>query len=276
VVTSDRGGVWGADEPAAGAARPAEPAPGDVWDAPAAAIPPAPPPAEDPQPRLPPAEMPASSPPPARPAPAPEPAASAGARASSDEFVRRFAAAAGIPPDLLAGQDPALVAQRLGELMRGIAGDMMQLLSARNEARRLARSAHQTTIQALDNNPLKFSPSPDEALRIMFGPRTESYLDAARAFAGGFADLKTHQVRTYSAMQAAVRMLAEDLDPASIEKTTPAEGGLSSMIGSRRARLWDAYVTIWEAKTKRHDDGLVDVFMLYFADCYNRALENDR
>jgi type VI secretion system protein ImpI len=92
----------------------------------------------------------------------------------------------------------------------------------------------------------------------------------------GFNDLKTHQMRTYSAMQAAVRMLAEDLDPAALDKATPTEGGIAGMMASRRAKLWDAYVTRWNAKTSRHDDGLVDVFMLYFADCYDRLADGGR
>jgi type VI secretion system protein ImpI len=43
------------------------------------------------------------------------------------------------------------------------------------------------------------------------------------------------------------------------------------MIGSRKARLWEAYLARWRASTERHDDGLVDVFMLNFADCYDRG-----
>ena len=43
------------------------------------------------------------------------------------------------------------------------------------------------------------------------------------------------------------------------------------MIGSRKARLWDAYVARWQAKTRGQDGGLVDVFMQYFAECYDRG-----
>ena len=40
---------------------------------------------------------------------------------------------------------------------------------------------------------------------------------------------------------------------------------------SRKARLWDAYVARWQVKTRRNEGGLVDVFMQYFADCYERG-----
>lgn len=202
-------------------------------------------------------------------APAPAPYLAAGA----DDFVARFAAGAGMPAGSLSGQDAGALAQKAGEIMRGVVVDMMQLLNARTEAKRLARSSSQTMIQALDNNPLKFSPNPEDALRIMLGPQTKSYLDARRALAQGFSDIKTHQVRTYSAMQAAMRMIAAELDPDAIEKASPATSGLSEMLGSRKARLWEAYAARWKAKTEHHDDGLVDVFMLYFADCYDRGAD---
>jgi type VI secretion system protein ImpI len=189
----------------------------------------------------------------------------------ADEFVRRFAGAAGIPPEIMNRIPPDELAEKLGQLMRLVTGEMMQLLSARSEARRMTRSSSQTVVQALDNNPLKFSPSPEEALAIFFGPPTRSYLDAQRALKAGFADLKSHQVRTYAAMQQAARRLGDDLSPKTIEASLPPEGGLGAVIGNRRSRLWDAYVARWAASAERHDDGLADVFMQYFAECYDRS-----
>jgi type VI secretion system protein ImpI len=196
--------------------------------------------------------------------------------ASADAFVARFAAAAGIPLANLAGQDPLAIAQKAGEITRAVVVNMMQLLSARSEAKRMVRNSNQTFIQALDNNPLKFSPTPEEALRVMLGPQTKSYLDSKRALAQGFDDLKMHQVLTYSAMQAAMQMIAEELDPESIEKSVPASGGFAELIGSRKARLWEAYAARWKAKTERHDNGLVDVFMLYFAQCYDNSTNDEK
>ena len=114
------------------------------------------------------------------------------------------------------------------------------------------------------------SKAADRAALIDF---VRSYLDAQQAIAQGFADIKSHQVLTYAAMQAAMRRLAAELDPAEIEKTLPAPGGLGDLLGSHKSRLWDFYSTRWQAKTEHLDDGLVDVFMLYFGDCYAKATE---
>lgn len=200
-----------------------------------------------------------------------EDAGAPGEAATAEEFLRRFAKGAGIPEHIFARQDGLKVAEELGALMRLSVEDLTQLLNARFKARRFARASSQTMIQALDNNPLKFAPTAADALKIMFGPRTSGYLDARRAFEGAFTDLKTHQIMTFAAMQQAVRMLAEDLDPKAIESAAGADQGLSALFGGRKARLWDLYVARWQAKTLRHEDGLVDAFMLYFAQCYDQA-----
>jgi type VI secretion system protein ImpI len=190
-----------------------------------------------------------------------------------NEFIARFAAGAGIPEQIFARQDGLKVAEELGVLMRMVVNDLTQLLSARFTAKRFARTSSQTMIQALDNNPLKFAPTVEDALKIMFGPKTSGYLDARRALEGGLSDLKTHQIKTFSAMQSAVKMLVEDLDPLELEKATGPDKGFSALLGMRKARLWDMYQARWQAKTLRHEDGLVDAFMLYFAECYDQPAD---
>jgi len=241
-ATADQppGDPWG-DQPAA--VSPVQP----VYSAPVEASPP------PPQPFMPP------------PMPTGMPAISAA------EFVQRFAKGAGLSTDALGWQDPGAFAEQLGGLMRLVAIELKQLLAARAESKRIARSANQTMIQAQDNNPLKFSPTVDDALQLIFGKPKSGYLSAQKAFDESFRDLKAHQIKTYSAMQHALRMLVEDLDPQAIAEGTAQERGLDSLLGSRKAKMWDAYVARWEAKTAPYEDGLVDAFMLYFAECYDRG-----
>jgi type VI secretion system protein ImpI len=186
------------------------------------------------------------------------------------DFVRLVARGAGLPDDALAGRNPAELAGELGQLMRLVAENTKQLLEARQQAKRVARSSHHTVVQATNNNPLKFAPTVEDALRIMFGPPTRSYLDARRAFAQSFDDLKAHQVKTFSAMQHALKLLLAEFDPDEIENVSTGDRGLVAVVGSRKARLWDIYVTRWQALTKSHEDGIVNAFMDYFAQCYDR------
>ncbi|WP_018267371.1 type VI secretion system-associated FHA domain protein TagH [Methylosinus sp. LW4] len=254
-------------------------APNDIWGAPA-------PPASTPAPIIdwgspPPAAAPSipAAPPLAVPAPIatapvpppPAPAAAAGMDGAYAEFLTSFAQALNLPEQTFAGATPAQLGEQLGTLTRLIAEETRQLLRARAEAKRLTRSASHTIIEAQGNNPLKFAPTTEEALRIVLGPPRPGYLSAGPAFAQAFVDVKAHELRTYAAMQEAVRMLSDSLDPASLERAQGKDSGIASLVGSRKARLWDRYVERWTAMSPRSGDKLADAFMRNFADCYDRA-----
>jgi type VI secretion system protein ImpI len=225
----------------------------------------------------------APAPPPAASSPVPAPGLVAvappgspgGPAVAGANFVSRFAQAAGLPPEAIAKQDPEELGELLGALLRIVAEELTQLLQARLAAKRIAGSGSQTMIQAAGNNPLKFSPTPNDALRVMFGPPTRSYLDPGRALQQSFQDLKQHQIDTLTAMQGAVKMLVEDLDPNAIERMAGSDRGLFVMASSRKAKLWDSYLARWKAKAHRHDDGVFGAFMLYFSHCYDQAAERD-
>jgi type VI secretion system protein ImpI len=189
--------------------------------------------------------------------------------APRDAFLQAFASAAGVPYELLSNARPEELGALMGSLALTVASEMQQLLRARVEAKRLARSGEQTLIQPHENNPLKFTPSPEDALRIMFGPPTPSYLDAIQAIGAGFADLKRHQLQTYSAMQQAVQSIFATIDPAQIEKAAAKP----QLFKDRKAQLWDAYVAAWQAQSKGQPDGIIGLFMFLFGRFYDRAGE---
>jgi type VI secretion system protein ImpI len=190
---------------------------------------------------------------------------------SCEEFLRHLAAGAGVPEHIFMRRDSLELADELGMLLRITSESLMQLLRARSSIGQTAGVSAQTMVQALDNNPLKFTPGTDDAMRIMFGPSTRGFLDARRAIEAAFTDLKTHQVHTFAAMQKAIRMLVEDFDPASIEAAAGPDHGLANLLGSRKARLWDIYLARWQAQTRRHEDGLAGAFLRYFGQCFDEA-----
>ena len=147
--------------------------------------------------------------------PAPESHAGAPPRpAGPPDIVRSFARGAGLPPEMLAGGDAQAFAEHLGRLMRIVADNLKQLLAARSQTKRIARSSNQTMIQATGQQPAEIlAERPPRRCASCSGPRTGSYLDADRALQQSFDDLKTHQIKTFSAMQQALQSLMEDLDP---------------------------------------------------------------
>jgi type VI secretion system protein ImpI len=196
-------------------------------------------------------------------------------RGANDAFVRRMAQAAGLPADFFNGKDADQLADQFGDMMRITVTGLMQLLQSRNEAKRLVRSTSQTSIQATENNPLKFSPTAEDAIRVLFGPNTRSYLDAHRAFAQGFDDLKSHQLKTYMAMQHAVTRLVAGIDPALITKELEAHENIFDSMRSRKSRLWEAFLARWKAGLGRDSGAAIEAFMLHFSDYYDQDGKGD-
>jgi len=191
------------------------------------------------------------------------------------DLLLRIARAAGVDARAFAGRDAGAIADEIGAVLRLMAQNLTQMLASRSETKGLIRSANRTMIRSHENNPLKFTASPEEALSIMFGPPTRNYLNAQAAVERSFADLKAHQIQTFGAMQAALEALFEDLAPDRIDGSVEAERGLGGLVGSRKAKLWDVYAERWRAKTKRSDGRLVEAFMALFAESYDRLQKKE-
>ncbi|MCV0395089.1 MAG: type VI secretion system-associated FHA domain protein TagH [Rhizobiaceae bacterium] len=204
-------------------------------------------------------------PPPPAPAYAP-PQPPRPAHQPAGDLFARIAAGAGVSPDIFAQRPPDEVAEEIGRVLRIVVVELTQLLKARAAAKVLARSANRTMISAIDNNPLKFVPLPEEALEVMFARRRAGYLDAERSIEESFKDLKTHEFATWAAMQRALGKLLEEFAPETIEKKV---SGVA--LTSRKGRAWDQFVAAWEARSEAGENGMLDAFLVHFADAYEKA-----
>lgn len=180
-----------------------------------------------------------------------------------------FARGAGIPQEIIAEADAEAFAEELGRVFRQTAESLKAMLVARDETKGAMRSANRTMIGLAENNPLKHSPTVEEALKIMLGPETSSFLGLRQTVEQSFQNLKDHQFRTFNAMQAALQEVFEDLSPEGVAGTTPEDGGLAALVSSRRAKLWDIYVERFRSKAGRHEKGMLGAFMLLFAEFYD-------
>ena len=250
-------------------APPAPPAPADeAWLAA-----PLPPPEVKPEPRN-------ETPRPTRPAlaPPPEPLVIAEAPAPpvalapapDTSLLDRIAAAAGIPPSALIHRDPGEVADEIGAVLRLSVDNLIQMAASRRQTKSAIRSAHHTVYKPSENNPIKFAADAPHALEAMFGPPNRVNLKAQAAVAQAFDEAKTHTLLTFGAMQGALEALFDDLAPDKIDASVGPERGLTAMVSSRKARLWDAYAERWRALTKRADGRLNDAFMSLFAETYDK------
>ena len=188
----------------------------------------------------------------------------------------RIARAAGMPENALASRDPKVLAEEIGSFIRLTAENLAQMLASRAESKTLMRSASRTMVRGIENNPLKFANSVEEALAMMFGAPMRQYLGARATIENSFSDLKTHQVLIYAAMRDALDALFDDLAPERIDRSVEEDHGLGRLVVSRKAKLWDIYVERCRAKTKRADGRLLEAFMALFAEAYDRMQEKGK
>ncbi|MBS3650114.1 type VI secretion system-associated FHA domain protein TagH [Pseudaminobacter sp. 19-2017] len=196
--------------------------------------------------------------PPARPAPT-------GGDAGLSRFLQGLAAGAGVSPETFAGRDPAEVGCEIGESLKVCVEQLAQLLRARAAAKAMTKSSSRTMIGSAHNNPLKFIPGSAEAIDVMFSRRRPGFLSAKGSLESGFADLKRHELATYTAMQKALGKLLDELSP----ETISAKVGNATF--SKKSRSWEVFVERWEQKTAEHENGMLDVFFAYFAEAYDAA-----
>lgn len=202
------------------------------------------------------------------PAPVPPQAPVAAATGGDSVLLEAICKGAGLPAGSFAAVDMATLGQDIGRCLRIATDELMALLGARAAAKQFVKSASRTMIGGMNNSPLKFKPNAVEAMTTMFMQRPDSYLSATATFQQGFDDIKRHQTAVYAAMQPALAKLLEDLSPEAIEERT--SGGLMS---SKKSRAWETFVERWDAKTHPYENGMLDVFLAYFADAYDDAVK---
>ena len=188
-------------------------------------------------------------------------------RGAVGPFLAAVANAAGMSSQALSGRPPEAIAEEIGFVLRIATEQLAVLLKGRAAAKLMTKSGDRTMVGADRNNPLKFVPTPSEALEIMFQKNRPGYLGAPESFREGFENIRSHELATYAAMQKALAKLMEDFAPDSIE-----EKAGSAAFGSRKARAWDVYVERWKA-IEKNENGALDVFLAYFREAYDNAVK---
>jgi len=211
---------------------------------------------------------------------APKKSATRAATAPGDPEQRALAIlleGAGIKPEAIAGRTPSEILQGSGKLLRVMVSGLMELLRERSHMKDTFRLP-QTMMQAAQNNPLKFSPSVDEALRYLFNDRGEgAYLSAEDAARAGFQDVRQHEQALVKAMLQAVQDYVERFDPEELKSRFDKglkRGGLLS--GGNKLKYWELYEESYPALTQREDGGPPQLFTEEFARAYLQEVDGQK
>ncbi|WP_374644610.1 type VI secretion system-associated FHA domain protein TagH [Tabrizicola sp.] len=212
------------------------------------------------------------------PPPAAEPPAAAPARpdAAADPALRAaFFRGLGLDPP--AAQDPAAEMEAMGQRFRLLVEGLMLMLRTRAREKQNARVA-QTVISNTEVNPLKFLASTNEAIAALVAAKGPGYLDPETAINGAFRDLADHQLRSWVAIQSALRRMIDRFDPAAVEKDLDDLGLLESLLsGGRSAKLWKAYTDRYKDIARAAEDRFLGEVGADFRDAYegNREKTDD-
>lgn len=198
-----------------------------------------------PMPPLPPGQSPAVQPPqsqtlPPSPAASPAPPARApDAGTPPDGAFLAFWRALGIDPTLIPAENRAQVLGELGRAIKDTADGLVGILQARRMIKDEFR-LEQTTLQAGENNPLKFFKSGADVLDHALVKRTEGFMTLDKAVQEGFQNMKEHEMAAMAGMQSAITGVLSRLSPTMFEN----EG--KGLLGRSKDKAWERFVETHE------------------------------
>lgn len=207
---------------------------------------------------------------PARPEPVP-PRAAPAAPAPRADAARAFLAAAGVERLDIPDAELEAVMARLGETFRILVTGLREVLIARASIKNEFRLS-QTVISIDGNNPIKFSISPEQAIEALVRTASPGYLPAPAAAREAVDDIKAHEVAMMSGMQAAIQGLLKRFDPERLAGRIET-GGLSGLLGNRKARYWDAFEQLYGDIAREAEDDFQALFGKEFARAYQAQVK---
>ena len=149
--------------------------------------------------------------------------------------------------DILGFQDKNLSDEQIaqinrlsGEVLREMVSGLMQVLGSRSAIKNEFRM-NVTTIQPVENNPLKFSANVEDALENMFIKQGNAYKKPVDAVHDGFEGIAEHQVAIIAGIREAFKGVVERFDPVVLEQRFSKLRKSGLIPGSQKARFWDSY-----------------------------------
>ncbi|HEX3139756.1 MAG TPA: type VI secretion system-associated FHA domain protein TagH, partial [Rhizobacter sp.] len=161
--------------------------------------------------------------------------------ASSDPLWAAFCEGAGVNIKLPQGLTPELM-KVLGQVLHRSIDGTIKLVAVRAAAKQELK-ADVTTIQARNNNPLKFSPDAGVAIEQLLQPPMRGFMMGPAAVTDVMDDLLGHAIGTMAGMRAALTGVLERFEPARLEGKLAGNSVLDSVLPmNRRAKLWELYL----------------------------------
>ncbi len=160
----------------------------------------------------------------------------------------------------------------VGLLMRETMQGMMRVLKFRKKIKEEFR-INVTTIQSIENNPLKFSANIDDAMENMFIKENNAYKAPVDAVKEGFQGIAEHQVAVIAGMQAAFRGMIERFDPNNLESRFEKYKSSSLLSLGQKSKRWNAYKQYHQGLIDNLDDSFQHLFGYDFVQAYEDQMQ---
>ena len=209
--------------------------------------------------------------PPAAPAAAAPVAAAAGPEAA--QLLAAFLDGAGVPKLEVPADDPVAYFRMVGGLFGTMVESVRDVLISR-AAIKGEFGVERTMLRSRDNNALKFSVTPADAVAALLHPGRPGYMQPAQATKEAFDDIKSHQLAVMVGVQAALSHLLHSFDPAQLETRLQKGSRISSLLpGARQARLWEAFCAAYKEIARDADSDFQEVFGREFSRAYTEQIQ---
>ena len=170
-------------------------------------------------------------------------------------------------------QDKMLeISETVGLLVRETMEGMMRVLSFRKKIKEEFR-INVTTIQPVENNPLKFSANIDDAMENMFIKDNNAYKEPIEAVREGFQGIAEHQVAVLAGMQAAFRGMLERFDPDTLEKRFEKYKKSSLIQLGKNRKNWESYKAYHTELAGNLDNSFQYLFGYDFVQAYEEQMQ---
>jgi type VI secretion system FHA domain protein len=192
---------------------------------------------------------------------------------SNDELLRAFLSGLGTTDVEFRESLTPHTMQLIGQLLRASTQGVLDLLLARSLIKSELHAAR-TVIVAQGNNPLKFSPTVEEALSHLLAPRGQGFMSPVAAMTDACNDLRAHEFAVMAGMRAALEGVLRRFDPARLEQRLTDKGLLDSMIPmNRKAKMWGLFSELYAEITSEAQDDFDTLFGKEFLRAYESQLE---
>lgn len=204
--------------------------------------------------------------PPLPPVPVPRPTAAA-LPEDATRLLAAFLEGAGVPDLRVGGDDPQAALRAAGQVFRVMVEGLRDVLMSRSAIKNELR-VEQTMLRARDNNALKFSVTPEEALAALLLPDRPGYMPALEAAREAFDDVRSHELAVMAGVQTALVGLLRRFDPDTLEQRLQ-KGVLDAILpGARKARFWELFRATYKDIAREAEDDFQSVFGRGFARAY--------